>query len=110
MITKGLIELVSSTFVNLVNVDFTAKQRGLCIVEELIDLDGSTENPLGSIQVQIPNVESKFDSAISEFGEIRLEGGVKNGIPHLTKVGSLEVGVSLEGNIILSQHVHQPYM
>ncbi|XP_021750827.1 D-3-phosphoglycerate dehydrogenase 1, chloroplastic-like [Chenopodium quinoa] len=110
MITKGLIEPISSTFVNLVNADFTAKQRGLRITEERILLDGSPESPLESIQIQIANVESKFASAISDSGEIRLEGRVKDGIPHLIKVGSFEVDVSLEGSIILCRQVDQPGM
>jgi len=105
MITKGIIEPISSVFVNLVNADFTAKQRGLRITEERIGLDGSPENPLDFIQVQIANVESKFASAISDSGEIKVEG-----IPHLTKVGSFEVDVSLEGSIILCRQVDQPGM
>ncbi|EOX98350.1 D-3-phosphoglycerate dehydrogenase isoform 2 [Theobroma cacao] len=110
MITKGIIEPISSVFVNLVNADYTAKQRGLRITEERIILDGSPESPLESIQVQIANVESKFASAISESGEIKVEGRVKDGIPHLTKVGSFEVDVSLEGSIILCRQVDQPGM
>ncbi|KAI8024793.1 hypothetical protein LOK49_LG02G00247 [Camellia lanceoleosa] len=82
MTTKGLIEPISSVFVNLVNADFTAKQRGLRISEERILLDGSPE----------------------------MEGRVKDGIPHLTKVGSFEVDVSLEGSIILCRQVDQPGM
>ncbi|GFQ04101.1 d-3-phosphoglycerate dehydrogenase 1 chloroplastic [Phtheirospermum japonicum] len=110
MITKGLIEPISSVFVNLVNADFTAKQRGLRITEERIFLDGSPESPLELIQVQIANVESKFASAISDSGEIKVEGRVKDGIPHLTRVGSFEVDVSLEGSIILCRQVDQPGM
>ncbi|CAH9100321.1 unnamed protein product [Cuscuta europaea] len=110
MITKGLIEPISSVFVNLVNADFTAKQRGIRISEERVVLDGSPESPLEFIQVQIANVESKFASAISESGEIKVEGRVKDGVPHLTKVGSFEVDVSLEGSIILCRQVDQPGM
>ncbi|KAL3638541.1 D-3-phosphoglycerate dehydrogenase 1, chloroplastic [Castilleja foliolosa] len=110
MITKGLIEPISSVFVNLVNADFTAKQRGLRITEERIFLDGSPESPLELIQVQIANVESKFASAISDSGEIKVEGRVKDGIPHLTRVGSFDVDVSLEGSIILCRQVDQPGM
>ncbi|CAN0878889.1 D-3-phosphoglycerate dehydrogenase 1, chloroplastic [Linum grandiflorum] len=110
MITKGLIEPISSVFVNLVNADFTAKQRGVRITEERIVLDGSPEAPLDFIQVQIANVESKFASAMSETGEIRVEGRVKDGVPHLTRVGSFEVDVSLEGSIILCRQVDQPGM
>ncbi|KAJ0086232.1 hypothetical protein Patl1_08891 [Pistacia atlantica] len=108
MIIKGIIEPISSVFVNLVNADFTAKQRGLRITEERIVLDGSPENPLESIQVQIANVESKFASAISDFGEITVEGRVKDGKPHLTKVGSFGVDVSLEGSLILCRQIDQP--
>ncbi|KAI6689068.1 hypothetical protein NL676_025896 [Syzygium grande] len=110
MVTKGLIEPISSVFVNLVNADFTAKQRGLRITEERIVLDGSPENPLEYIQVQIANVESKFASAMSESGEIRVEGKVKDGKPHLTKVGSFGVDVSLEGSLILCRQIDQPGM
>ncbi|KAK9165826.1 hypothetical protein Scep_001017 [Stephania cephalantha] len=110
MIIKGLIEPISSAFVNLVNADFTAKQRGLRITEERILLDGSPENPLEYIQVQIANVESKFASAISETGEVKVEGMVKDGKPHLTRVGSFNVDVSLEGSLILCRQVDQPGM
>ncbi|KAL1296057.1 hypothetical protein HN51_056827 [Arachis hypogaea] len=110
MITKGLIEPISSVFVNLVNADFTAKQRGIRITEERIILDGSPESPVEFVQVQIANVESRFASAISDSGEIKVEGKVKDGIPHLTKVGSFDVDVSLEGSIILCRQVDQPGM
>ncbi|CAL5014491.1 unnamed protein product [Urochloa decumbens] len=110
MITKGLIEPISSVFVNLVNADFTAKQRGVRITEERILLDGSPETPIDYIQVQIANVESKFPSAISETGEITVEGRVKDGVPHLTKVGAFQVDVSLEGSLILCRQVDQPGM
>ncbi|XP_015941832.1 D-3-phosphoglycerate dehydrogenase 1, chloroplastic [Arachis duranensis] len=110
MITKGLIEPISSVFVNLVNADFTAKQRGIRITEERIILDGSPESPVEFVQVQIANVESRFASAISDSGEIKVEGRVKDGIPHLTKVGSFDVDVSLEGSIILCRQVDQPGM
>ncbi|XP_076895482.1 D-3-phosphoglycerate dehydrogenase 1, chloroplastic-like [Bidens hawaiensis] len=108
MITKGLIEPISSVFVNLVNADFTAKQRGIRISEERVILDGSLEKPLEAIWVQIANVESRFASAISDLGEIKVEGQVKDGIPRLTKVGDFGVDVSLEGNIILCRQVDQP--
>ncbi|KAK8613597.1 hypothetical protein V6N13_101355 [Hibiscus sabdariffa] len=110
MITKGIIEPICNIYVNLVNADYTAKQRGLRITEECIHLDSSPECPLESIKVQIANVESKFASSKSEAGDIRVEGQVKYRIPHLTKVGSFEVDVSLEGSIILCRQVDQPGM
>lgn len=110
MITKGIIEPISSAFVNLVNADFIAKQRGLRISEERVLLDGSPQEPLESIQVQIADVESKFASAISENGDIKVEGKVKDGIPHLSKVGAFSVDVSLEGSVILCRQTDQPGM
>ncbi|KAK5837190.1 hypothetical protein F383_05804 [Gossypium arboreum] len=110
MITKGIIEPISDVYVNLVNADYTAKQRGVRITEEHIHLDGSHEIPLEFIKVQIADVKSKFASATSKSGEIKVEGRVKDGIPHLTKVGSFRVDVSLEGSIILCRQVDQPGM
>lgn len=110
MITKGMVEPISNVFVNLVNADYTAKQRGLRISEERVFNNGSPEVPLESIQVCLSNVESKFASAILDCGDIRVEGRVKDGIPHLTLVGSFSVDVSLEGNIILCRQVDQPGM
>ncbi|KAG7583901.1 D-isomer specific 2-hydroxyacid dehydrogenase catalytic domain [Arabidopsis suecica] len=110
MITKGIIEPISDVYVNLVNADYTAKQRGMRISEERGVLDGSPESPLETITVQLGNVESKFASALSESGEVKVEGRVKDGVPHLTKVGSFEVDVSLEGSIILCRQVDQPGM
>ncbi|RRT48324.1 hypothetical protein GW17_00025259 [Ensete ventricosum] len=110
MITKGLIEPISDVHVNLVNADYTAKKRGIRITEERIPLDGSPENPIESIQVHIVNAESKFPTAVSGTGEITVEGRVKDGIPHLTKVGSFQVDASMEGSLILCRQVDQPGM
>ncbi|KAJ4716251.1 D-3-phosphoglycerate dehydrogenase [Melia azedarach] len=109
MITKGLIEPISSVFVNLVKADYTAKQRGLRITEELILLDGSPENPLEFIQVQISNVESKFACAISDSGEIKVEGRVRDGVPHLTKVGQPGM-IGQVGSILGEENVNVSFM
>ncbi|GKA35005.1 hypothetical protein Tco_0721496 [Tanacetum coccineum] len=64
---------------------------------------GSSDKPLKIIIVQIANVESRL------AGEIKVERMVKDGVPHLMKVGVLDVDVSLEGNIILCRQApHQP--
>ncbi|KAG8087497.1 hypothetical protein GUJ93_ZPchr0010g9901 [Zizania palustris] len=112
MVTKGIVEPVSSTFVNLVNADYTAKQRGLRITEERVSHESpAAEAPLESIQVRLSHVQSKFAGAISDgAGDIVLEGRVKYGVPHLTVVGPYEVDVSLEGNLILCRQVDQPGM
>ncbi|KAK3035581.1 hypothetical protein RJ639_034786 [Escallonia herrerae] len=110
MITKGIIEPISDSFINLVNADFTAKQKGLRISEERVVVASSPEYPIDSIQIQIDNVESKLASALSEKGNISIEGRVKYGVPHLTRVGGFSVDVSLEGNLILCRQVDQPGM
>ncbi|QCE00968.1 D-3-phosphoglycerate dehydrogenase [Vigna unguiculata] len=110
MVTKGIIEPISNTIVNLVNADFIAKQRGLRISEERVVVDSSPELPVDSIQVQISSVDSKFASAIAEGGHISIDGKVKFGEPHLTCVGSFDVDVSLQGNLILCRQVDQPGM
>ncbi|PWA78789.1 phosphoglycerate dehydrogenase [Artemisia annua] len=70
--------------------------KGICV-------DGSSDKPLEIIKVEIADVESRL------AGEIKVEGRVKDGVPHLTKVGDLDVDVSLEGNILLCRQApHQP--
>jgi D-3-phosphoglycerate dehydrogenase / 2-oxoglutarate reductase len=108
MVIKGIIEPISSAFVNIVNADYVAKQRGLQILEERILLDGSQEVPLDSIEVHLANVESKFAGALCDAGDLGVEGQIKNGTPHLTLVGSFNVDVSLEGNLLLFRQVDQP--
>lgn len=111
MITKGLIEPVSSAFINLVNADYVAKQRGLKISEEREPADGGSSAPLESVSVTIADVDSRFASATGEqTRSITLEGKVKDGVPHLSKVGSFSVDVSLDGSIILYRQVDQPGM
>lgn len=113
MIVKGLVEPVSSSFINLVNADFVAKQRGLRITEEIQPAadGGLVEIPVESIGIRISNVDSSFGSAVvGDSGDIFLEGKVKDGVPHLTRVGSFAVDVSLEGSIILCRQVDQPGM
>lgn len=83
------------------------KQKGLQISELL---DGSTQELLDLVQVQIVDVESKFSSPISENGYIKVEGKVKDGISHLSKVGAFNVDVILEGSVILCRKIDQPGM
>lgn len=110
-ISKGLIEPVSDAIINLVNADYVAKQRGLKISEEREPADGESGVPLESVSVTIQDVESKFASARGDHSRsITLEGKVKDGVPHLSKVGNFSVDVSLDGNVILYRQVDQPGM
>ncbi|GJW57467.1 ACT domain-containing protein [Tanacetum coccineum] len=45
---------------------------------------------------------------ISESGDIKLQGRVKDGVQHLTKVGAFEVDVRLDGHILLCKQVDEP--
>lgn len=110
MIIKGIFEPISSNFINLVNADYTAKEKGVRISEERIVVDSSPEFPVDTVQVRIANVESKFAGAMSDNGEICIEGKVKGGVPHLTCVGSFSVDVSIEESLILCKQVDQPGM
>ncbi|KAH6781245.1 D-3-phosphoglycerate dehydrogenase [Perilla frutescens var. frutescens] len=113
MITKGIIEPISDAHVNLVNADFTAKQRRLRITEEKVSANANSsqeqQQPVESIQVQISDVKSKFQSALLDNERIiSIEGKVRAGVPHLTRVGAFSVDVSLEGNVLLCRQVDQP--
>lgn len=108
MIIKGLLESVSICSVNLVNADFLAKQNDIQVIEHLILLENSQEKPIDFVQVQVPNVESRFASAMSETGDIKVEGRVKGSTPYLTKIGCYNVSVSLEGSLLLCRQVDQP--
>ncbi|EFJ24019.1 hypothetical protein SELMODRAFT_102593 [Selaginella moellendorffii] len=110
MIVKGLVEPVSDTHINLVNADYIAKQRGLRISEERHPAEGTEAAPLESIEVRIANVESRFSSAMSDSGDVSLAGRIKDGVPHLSQVGSFSIDVSLEGSVILCRQVDQPGM
>ncbi|KAJ6720027.1 FORMATE DEHYDROGENASE 1 [Salix viminalis] len=109
MITKGIIEPISDSFINLVNADFTAKKKGLRISEERVAVDAPPGLPVLSIQVRLSSVDSKFGSAVSG-GDISIEGGVKHGVPHLTRVGSFSVDASLGGNLVLCRQVDRAGM
>ncbi|KAH7293618.1 hypothetical protein KP509_28G033400 [Ceratopteris richardii] len=110
MLIKGLIEPISNAYINLVNADHIAKQRGMKVVEERRPSDGTLEVPLEAMEVKIAYAESKFASALSDTGEITLEGKVKDGTPYLSRVGNFDVDISLDGSVILSRQVDQPGM
>ncbi|PWA78048.1 hypothetical protein CTI12_AA218830 [Artemisia annua] len=84
--------------------------KGIRLSEEQVILYESSKKQ--AIEVQIADVESRFKGAISESGDIKVEGTLKNGVSHLTKVGALEVDVSLEGNInmVISRVLEQCFV
>ncbi|GJP32149.1 hypothetical protein CLOM_g16726 [Closterium sp. NIES-68] len=110
MIAKGLIEPISNAYINLVNADYVAKQRGIRIREERQPVDVDEALPLDTILLEITHVQSKLASAVSEEGVITLGGKVKDGVPHLIQVGRFSTDIELEGSLLLCRQVDQPGM
>ncbi|CAI5950450.1 unnamed protein product [Closterium sp. NIES-64] len=110
MIAKGLIEPISNAFINLVNADYVAKQRGIRIREERQPVDVDESVPVDTIVLEITHVSSKLASAVSEEGTITLGGKVKDGVPHLIQVGRFSTDIELEGSLLLCRQVDQPGM
>ena len=108
MIVKGLVEPVSDSIVNIVNADYTAKQRGLRITEETIP-SGRGE-VLSSVALQLANTETRFSSSRDAQGSIAVEGCVRYGVPYLTRVGNFQVDISLEGPVLFCRQQDQPGM
>uniref|UniRef100_A0A7S3UDP2 D-3-phosphoglycerate dehydrogenase n=1 Tax=Picocystis salinarum TaxID=88271 RepID=A0A7S3UDP2_9CHLO len=107
MAIKGLIEPTTTSIINLVNADFTAKKRGLKIVEESVPAEGS--EVLKKITLTVKS-NSKFTGAVNAAGEIELAGEVVNGVPYLTKVGDNMVEVALVGSLLLGRQQDRPGM
>lgn len=107
MAIKGLIEPTTTSIINLVNADFTAKKRGLKIVEESVPAEGS--EVLKKITLTVKS-NSKFTGAVNAAGEIELAGEVVNGVPYLTKVGDNMVEVALVGSLLLGRQQDKPGM
>nr|GEY03764.1 D-3-phosphoglycerate dehydrogenase 1, chloroplastic-like [Tanacetum cinerariifolium] len=59
--------------------------KGIFVNEEQFIVGGSSDKPLEIIKVQIANATSCLAS------EIKVEGRLTDGVPHLTKVGALNV-------------------
>lgn len=74
MIIKGLIEPVSDAFINLVNADYVAKQRGLRISEERQPADGAVDVPLETISVSCFFFKSLKASLGLIFRHLQLSG------------------------------------
>eukprot|EP00899_Mesostigma_viride_P019638 jgi/Mesvir1/27676/Mv07396-RA.1 len=110
MVIKGLVEPVSSAFVNLVNADYLAKQRGLRIVEivEPADDGSGSEALLAKICVELRGSETNFHASTIADGAIAVEGKVRSGMPFLTRMGNFAVDVSMEGNLLLTRQNDQP--
>lgn len=51
---------------------------------------------------------SKFSAAVDKTGRIYVEGMVRGGAPYLTKIGSFDVELSVQGSVLLCRQRDQP--
>lgn len=106
MVIKGVLEQITTSQVNIVNADLLAKKRGLRIVETVLPSDSPAV--LETMKVSVGTSTSRFSSAVDEEGHISASGTVKNGQPFLTTIGSFDVDVAAEGEVILVRQNDQP--
>ncbi len=59
------------------NADYTAKQRGLRITEEIVSAGSQSEGPVSYIRVEVLKTPSKFGSAKGSDGNISISGKVQ---------------------------------
>ena len=106
MVVKGILEQTTEANVNIVNADLLSKARGLRIVETVVPSD----NPdiLECIDVVVGSSASKFSSAKDESGRIAVGGTVKGALPFLTRIGTFDVDLAIEGEVVLVRQTDQP--
>ncbi|GBF97167.1 D-3-phosphoglycerate dehydrogenase, chloroplastic-like [Raphidocelis subcapitata] len=107
MVIKGILEQITTSTVNLVNADLLAKGRGLRISEVTIRSEGA--DALTSMAVSLGAAKSTFSAAVDEkSGRIYVEGTVRAGRPYITKIGGVDVELSVEGSVLLCRQRDQP--
>jgi len=105
-VIKGILEQCCETKVNMVNADLLAENRGLRISEITVKSEG--RDVLSSMSISLKASETKFSGALDKYNRLYMEGAVKYGSPHLTKVGSFDVDLALDGSILLVRQIDQP--
>lgn len=106
MVIKGILEETTTSTVNLVNADLLAKGRGLRISEVTVRSDGS--DVLTAMSVSLGASKARFSAAVDKTGRIYVEGTVRAGRPYLTKIGGVDVELSVEGSVLLCRQRDQP--
>jgi len=107
MVIKGILEQTTTSAVNIVNADLLAKARGIRIIETVVPSEGTAI--LDCIDVALGSSASKFSSAKDENNRISVAGTVKSGgLPFMTKIGTFDVDIALEGEIVLVRQTDQP--
>ncbi|KAF5842120.1 D-isomer specific 2-hydroxyacid dehydrogenase [Dunaliella salina] len=104
-VLKGVLEGTTTAMVNLVNADLLAKKRGINVAE--VTESGTGNDVLSGMGIKIQTTNTKFSGALDK-GAISLQGSVRNGIPFLTRIGSFDVEVALEGSLLLIRQIDQP--
>lgn len=57
------------------------------------------------MSISIKSSDTRFSGALDKYNRLYLEGCVKYGSPHLTKIGAFDVDLSLGGSILLLRQV-----
>ncbi|PWA55989.1 D-3-phosphoglycerate dehydrogenase 1, chloroplastic [Artemisia annua] len=73
---------------SLVNLAKSKEVPYVTLAEKHQQMGHLSKNPTRHHSIQIADVESCFMSATCESGDIQIEGKVKDGVPHLTKLGA----------------------
>jgi D-3-phosphoglycerate dehydrogenase len=107
MVVKGILEQTTESTVNIVNADLLAKARGIRLIETVVPSEGTAI--LDRIDVALGSSASRFSSAKDENDRISVAGTVKSGdLPFMTKIGTFDVDIALEGEILLVRQTDQP--
>lgn len=108
MVMKGLLEQITESSVNIVNADLLAKKRGIKVIEKVVPSESL--EIISAMEVSIRSGGSKFTSAVDPSTKsITVGGEVKqNGLPFLTKIGTFDVDVAMQGDVLLFRQTDQP--
>ncbi|CAL8467506.1 g7044 [Coccomyxa elongata] len=106
MVIKGILEQITTANVNLVNADLLAKNRGLRIIESTVPAEG--KDVLSSLRIALGSSDTRFSAAIGKDKRISVMGTVKGSAPYLTRIGTFDVDLSLDGIILLTRQKDQP--
>ncbi|BDA42854.1 D-3-phosphoglycerate dehydrogenase [Coccomyxa sp. Obi] len=106
MVIKGILEQITTANVNLVNADLLAKNRGLRIIESTVPAEG--KDVLSSLRIALGSSDTRFSAALGKDKRISVMGTVKGFAPYLTRIGTFDVDLSLDGIILLTRQKDQP--
>jgi D-3-phosphoglycerate dehydrogenase len=109
-VIKGLVQRDTTASVNLVNADTLAKSRGIKFVEviEPAAVSGGSEL-LTSMSVTVRGCRPVMQAAADSTGSATVEGLVRGGLPWLSRVGSYNLSLAVEGKgLLLYANTDQP--